>query len=61
MIFNNILSTNIYICLYKMNIISHPISILNPYAKPFVRIPKLNLEEALKIQQEELNEKEDEE
>jgi hypothetical protein len=45
----------------KMKIISHPISILNPYAKPFVRIPKLNLEDALKIQQEELNESEDEE
>jgi hypothetical protein len=44
-----------------MKIISHPISILNPYAKPFVRIPKLNLEDALKIQQEELNESEDEE
>lgn len=39
-----------------MNIVSHPITLLNPYAFPFTPIPKLDLSLAIKIQQEELEE-----
>lgn len=41
-----------------INIVSHKINLLNPYASPFVLIPKLDLSLAIEIQQKELEEEE---